>query len=266
MSTEQPEVTDDATREDHVQPELESAARPWGLPATLGFIVVTAIAFVLAQQGVAVVYLAVLMGTEGEAAVNEVAANIMSDGTLLATATLVSGLVCTTLVVFFAWLRRGMEVRRYLALQGASVQSLTACLGVLAITIVATDLLTYALGRPIVPEYMLDAYRSCAFLPLLWVAIVLAAPIFEEVFVRGFIFAGLESSRLGGGGAVVITSLLWTVVHMQYDLYQLGIVFLMGLIIGTARLKTGSLVPCIAMHVFANLVATVETTVVVHLL
>lgn len=244
----------------------ETPAAPWGLWATFGFIAVTALGFVITQQGVATIYLAVLMAVEGEAAVNAVAANIMSDGLLLATATMASGIVCTALVVFFAWLRRDVGVRRYLALQKVTPLSLLGWLGVLVLAIVATDLLTYALGRPVVPEYMVDAYRSCRFVPVLWIAIVLVGPMFEEVFVRGFIFAGLAASRFGGAGAVVVTSLLWTVVHMQYDLYQLGIVFLMGLILGVARLKTGSLFPCLAMHVFANFVATTETAVVVHLL
>lgn len=240
-----------------------AAGRPWGLWATVGCVVAVAAAFVTTQQGVAIVYLSALMAAHGEAAANASAADPMADGTLLALVTLASSAVCTALVVVIAWLRRDLPVRSYLALRPPTAGQLAAWIGAIGATIALTDLLTYALGRPVVPEYLVVAYRSCGILPLLWLAMGLAAPVFEEIFVRGFIFAGLESSRVGGPGAVVVTALLWTVVHSQYGLYELAIVFVMGLILGAARLRTGSVIACIAMHVLANLVATVEVAVTV---
>ena len=73
------------------------------------------------------------------------------------------------------------------------------------------------------------------------------------------------SARLGGGGTIVLTSLVWACIHLQYDAYQVSIVFAGGLLLGTARLRTGSLWPTIAMHVFWNIIAMVETAVFVGL-
>jgi uncharacterized protein len=87
---------------------------------------------------------------------------------------------------------------------------------------------------------------------------VVAAPVYEEIFFRGFLFEGILWSRLGPVGAVVITSLVWAGVHLQYDYFELSMLLIFGLVIGVARLRTRSIVTCIAMHFFFNLMASVE--------
>jgi membrane protease YdiL (CAAX protease family) len=79
------------------------------------------------------------------------------------------------------------------------------------------------------------------------------------LWFRGFLFAGIGATPLGVPGAILLTAGLWAALHMQYDLYDMSSVFLLGLLFGTARYRTGSLWPSLSMHMFANLVATVET-------
>jgi membrane protease YdiL (CAAX protease family) len=129
---------------------------------------------------------------------------------------------------------------------------------------IAWDGLTYLLDRPIIPEFMLRAYETAYFVPLLWLAIVIAAPLAEELFFRGFLFESVRYTRLGVTGAVVITSLLWAVIHLQYGPYEITTVFILGLILGVARLITGSIYTPIVMHGLVNLVATVEVAVYIH--
>ena len=47
-------------------------------------------------------------------------------------------------------------------------------------------------------------------------------PVFEELFFRGFLLEGFRRTFLGTTGAVVLTSLLWAVIHTQYDLYYMA--------------------------------------------
>jgi membrane protease YdiL (CAAX protease family) len=105
---------------------------------------------------------------------------------------------------------------------------------------------------------MLAAYQSAGFAPLLWLALVVAAPLAEEVFFRGFLFQGVRHTRLGASGAVLFTSFAWALVHVQYDSYEISTVFVLGLILGVARLRTNSLYTTIAMHALVNLLATLE--------
>jgi membrane protease YdiL (CAAX protease family) len=132
-------------------------------------------------------------------------------------------------------------------------------LGLMAIFIAVTDLMSFFLDRPIVPVFMKTVYASANPVWLIWVALVIAAPIFEEAFFRGFLFQGFSSSFMGPFGAIALTAGLWALIHTQYDLYGIGTIFCLGLLIGLARLHTGSLWPPIAMHAMANFVSTVET-------
>ena len=76
---------------------------------------------------------------------------------------------------------------------------------------------------------------------------------------RGFLLEGFRRSRLGPAGAVLLTSLIWTVLHAQYGLYELTHIFLLGIILGAARLSTGSVKVPMALHAVVNLIATIET-------
>jgi uncharacterized protein len=94
---------------------------------------------------------------------------------------------------------------------------------------------------------------------LLWVAVVVCAPWGEEVFFRGFLFKGWLHSVLGGWGTVLLTSLIWAVIHLQYDLYGITTIFVGGLLLGYARLKSGSIYPPILMHTLMNVLAMTQT-------
>jgi membrane protease YdiL (CAAX protease family) len=96
---------------------------------------------------------------------------------------------------------------------------------------------------------------------LLWFAVVLVAPVTEELFVRGFLFQGVVRSRLGPVGAIVLSSLAWAVMHTQYDLFGIGTIVLGGLLLGYARLRSQSLYVPIAMHIVQNIVATAEVMI-----
>jgi membrane protease YdiL (CAAX protease family) len=126
--------------------------------------------------------------------------------------------------------------------------------------IVVSDLMTIAAGRPVVPEFMSEAYSSVHPV-LLFLALVFAAPMFEEIFCRGFIIGALESGGVSAFSAAVVSSLAWSALHVQYDLYNIVTIFLMGMLLAAARTKTGSLVPCLVMHSLANVIAFTEAAI-----
>ena len=110
------------------------------------------------------------------------------------------------------------------------------------------------------PEFMSEAYSSVHPV-LLFLALVFAAPMFEEVFCRGFVIGALESGGVSPFSAAVVSSLAWSALHVQYDLYNIVTVFLMGMLLAAARAKTGSLVPCLVMHGLANVIAFTEASI-----
>jgi uncharacterized protein len=120
--------------------------------------------------------------------------------------------------------------------------------------------LVYArlLNIPDVPQVMLDMYRTAGVYPVFWGAIILAAPISEEVIFRGFFFTGLRHSRLGVPGAIILPSLFWAALHLQYGMEEIGFIFLFGLLLGALRFKSNSLWPPMLVHALSNLLSTIE--------
>jgi membrane protease YdiL (CAAX protease family) len=170
------------------------------------------------------------------------------------------------LVCLFAWVRRGQSVREYLGLRTPSRRAVGKWLLILAALICCSDLLSLLLGRPIVPEIMIRVYKTSYSPLLLYLALFVMAPVFEEVFIRGCLFRGIRHSRLGASGAILITALVWAGLHLEYDIHDMGTIFAMGIALGFARLMTGSTTVTIVMHAFANIVATGELLIKVHLL
>jgi membrane protease YdiL (CAAX protease family) len=108
-------------------------------------------------------------------------------------------------------------------------------------------------------SFMTDTYTSAGWLPLLWIAVVIFAPVFEEAFFRGFLFVGLERSRIGVAGTIIFTSLVWAALHMQYNLIGMATIVIMGIVLGVIRHRTHSLWPTIIFHSLWNFVALLGT-------
>jgi uncharacterized protein len=86
----------------------------------------------------------------------------------------------------------------------------------------------------------------------LLIGAAVGAPIAEELLFRGLLFGVLRESRLGFAGTLMMTSALWSALHMQYSLYGLIAIFFIGLYLGWLRERTGSLVPPMVCHALYN--------------
>ncbi len=185
------------------------------------------------------------------------------NGVLLSVATFVTTILCSASVVGIVKLKRGALLADYLAFRLTSFKTLATWLGVTAVFIVASDGLTLLLGRPIVPPVVAAAYETTYPVWLIWVALVVCAPFFEELFFRGFLYKGYAASPLRAVGAIGLIAFLWAIIHVQYDVYGIATVFVIGIILGVARWRTHSLWVPMAMHGLMNLVAAVEAALFV---
>ncbi len=91
----------------------------------------------------------------------------------------------------------------------------------------------------------------------LWVAVialVIGAPVSEELLFRGFLMNRLSQTRLGYGGAAIVATTGWTLLHVGYSTIGLVEVFLAGLLFSWALWRTGSLWVPMAFHAFYNAV------------
>lgn len=154
-------------------------------------------------------------------------------------------------------LRRGPSVRDTLACYPSPWRSYLAWNVMLALFLGAVSALNHFVDRP-VPDWMRQVYDTAGSPLLLVLAIVLLGPLFEEALFRGFLFRSWLPSRLGAAGTILLTTLLWTGIHVQYAPFELAQVFAAGLLLGAARVRSGSLFIPFSMHALMNLAALVE--------
>ena len=176
-------------------------ARPWGLWATVGLSIAVAAVYLVTTVLIAVVVVIVEFAANPRQDPSQLAEALEQSGLLLAMCAIGTAVVCGSLVWLFAWIRKGISVSAYLGFR--PVRGLTLfgwLMGIVGFAL-ATDALTLALGKQVVPEFMVLAYQSAGFLPVFWFGIVVAAPAFEELFFRGFLLEGLRYSRLRPAGA-----------------------------------------------------------------
>jgi membrane protease YdiL (CAAX protease family) len=172
------------------------------------------------------------------------------------------GLPTTLAAVWLAIRIKKAAFVDYLALHWPSwKQILFGAVG-LILLVVAWETMSRALGREATPGFMADLLKSGrdkGAAMLLLIAFAVAAPMSEEVLARGFLYRGWSASFLRVPGAIVLSSLVWTVVHLQYDFYFLAEVFTIGLWFGYMRYRSSSLWLTIVLHALNNLTAVVLT-------
>lgn len=91
---------------------------------------------------------------------------------------------------------------------------------------------------------------------LLLSAVVVAAPIFEELIFRGFLWDTFRQA-LPEWAVWLLTSLLFAAIHV--DPVQSVAVLWTGLFVGWLRWRSGSLLPCVVAHTVNNALAALAT-------
>ena len=100
--------------------------------------------------------------------------------------------------------------------------------------------------------------RTSYWLWPLIVAVVIVGPAGEEIMFRGFLFRGWVTPDRRGVVAVLVITLIWSAMHVQYDLFGITQVFVTGLVLGWIRWRSGSTALTILLHMLVNLGATTE--------
>lgn len=240
---------------------------PWAVWPTLGISIVIMVWFILTGILFALLYLGWELSRNptltNSVARTEFMETLSHNGTFFAWNTLGSGLVGIGLVAFAIKFRQGWTFKDYLNLywpKGYSFLMWNALL--FALVWLETQIADYfSQESDFLDKIFASDYTN---LFLLAIAVVVMASFFEEILFRGFMFKGLENSRLGPIGAIVVTSAIWTLIHTQYGWFFKGILFSLGLLLGYARYSTKSLWIPISMHAFNNGLAMASVSAGLH--
>jgi membrane protease YdiL (CAAX protease family) len=229
----------------------------WGRWATLGFAVLA----LLGSQAAALLALTKWYG------VNLIKLpDFSGDGVAVSLVIFVS----IPLQLVLLWLlaqSRGGNAAEYLGLKLPSRGELGFGIAVTVAMIVVGNGVSWLIGHDIITPFQVNIYRTAAaagWLPLLWLAVAVLTPIGEETLFRGFLFRGWLRKRGDAWPVIVITSLLWAIVHVQYDLYIIVQIFVFGMVLGWLRWASGSTILTIVLHAMINCEGMLETIFSLH--
>jgi membrane protease YdiL (CAAX protease family) len=190
------------------------------------------------------------------------------DGVLVTLFILISNPVTIGVLALAVRFARGHQAE-YLALKWPSTRYVTVGIAWLVGLIAVCDALLYFSGRTLVTPFQLQSYTTAAaegwLLPMAFAAIVVA-PAGEEIMFRGFLFRGWARTERSTWPAIVVISLLWAGLHVQYDWTGVLQIFVIGLFLGWTRWRSGSTLLTFLLHALFNLEGTLETLVQVHFL
>jgi len=251
------------TRDQRQKSLIMNSSLRYGLGLTLLLSLLVLIAFILLQTFSLGVYAGAALSVDGQALSQEQMQAIMGDlafdGTALSIITIVSGVLSTLLIFLLIKFKSGVTIVDYLGLYRVSFATVFKWLLIMVAILLLSEAVLYFSNEESIPEFMRAVHESSPNKLLLFFAIAIIAPLFEEIFFRGFLFEGLKYSAAGFLGASVISSLVWALIHLQYSAIYIVMIFVFGLVFSYAKHKTSSLYVPIILHIFVNTLALVQT-------
>lgn len=150
-------------------------------------------------------------------------------------------------LVLIASRQFGGVLRTTLALRGPEGEWRAYVAGVLL-----TLLLVFNLHALLGPAFTSDNQVIHHNDRIAWVldglASVVGASVSEELLFRAFLTGALSRSVLGYSGAAVVTSVLWTALHLRFSVMGVVSLFAMGLFFSWLLWRTGSVRVPILCH------------------
>lgn len=131
-----------------------------------------------------------------------------------------------------------------------AVGTLAASLAASFFYVAVIDLIDFDILSP--PEIPSDIVFPGPAAVFTFQALAVVTPMVEEVFFRGFVFAGL-APRLGVGWAMVASSVVFSLFHLDVGVFIP--ILVTGLLLAWLYHRTGSLWPCMLAHGGQNALA-----------
>lgn len=168
------------------------------------------------------------------------------------------GMPVVLLVIWLATRIARRSFASYLALRWPSWREIGFALGATAALLTALGTLAWLLGYPVSPDFALKSVRTARDSGLLWLLLLgfcIGAPVAEEFLFRGFLFRGWSVSFLRPVGAIVLSAVVFALIHQQYDWFYMACIAAVGLLFGYLRHRSGSTWLTVMTHASYNLMA-----------
>lgn len=160
------------------------------------------------------------------------------------------------------------SICQFFAIKNITLKGFIISLISLIIFMVISEIITIIADKSPM-DFLNGLITNESLLPLI-IAIVIIAPIYEELVFRGLIFGSITHLTHANHKPIhlfnnitiskntliasLVSSLLFSVVHLQYDFFGMALIFSMALLFAFIRVKYG-LIMAILMHMINNGVA-----------
>jgi membrane protease YdiL (CAAX protease family) len=258
-------MTDIANREALALETESPRARYWKFWSTTLWVIAIIAAFIIVEI-IAMVAGMVWLGFDPvlDLSKDEIHKLLFAHGALLVSAAISAASVIAFAVLVLAVRLSRIGIRDYLGLVFPHRRDVMIGFAGLVLLYIVFSLTKYLAGEPPSPKFVINLYRdaySLGCLPAMVMAVVVLAPLMEELLVRGFLLRGWAASRLGPAGAILLTSAIWTAAHTQYDALFLIDIFSIGLLLGWIRQRSGSTLATIFLHATQNTAALIQVAI-----
>lgn len=173
------------------------------------------------------------------------------NGTVMSLSVIFTFIMIVSCVGLLIKCKKGAKLIDYLAITPFHWSQLLRCgLLLIAINMIAETMFIWLEREPML--FVDSLYETAKPIWLLILAMVVFAPLYEEIMFRGFMWVGFANSQVGFWGASVITSLVFAIVHLQYGLVEMATIVVLAMLFSYARAISGSLLLPIVLHIINN--------------
>ena len=202
-----------------------------------------------------------VLGFFADADMSEASIKTVSEHGAAIAVSVLLGLPATLLVLWLATRLARRSFAAYLALRRPTAKDILLALAASLALLATLDAIAVIAGYPVSPDFVLNSVRSARDSGTLWLLLLgfcVAAPVSEEFIFRGFVYRGWSATALGPAGAIVLSSALFALIHVQYEWFYLGGIFAIGSLFGYLRYRLRSTWTTVIAHGFYNLVAAIQ--------
>jgi len=186
--------------------------------------------------------------------------NVGSYGLLWIVPGIPTVLLCLMLLIFYVKRTRKQPLAQYFHLRTVPWKSVGFWLGLTGLYLLVDH---FADTRG-VSEDMVYTYQTARYMALFWIFVTVLAPVYEEMLYRGFLLTELSATHLRQFWVVLIPAVIWTIGHAEFDPGRVLFLLGLGILLGYARVRTGSLTLSIGLHSFVNIVVTIQVLLTIR--
>lgn len=173
------------------------------------------------------------------------------NGDLVAREALWSGLVGLGLILLTVFLWKRAQTADFLGLRLPNARRFLVWFGIFLLLAAALEVLMRSVPA-FQTDFMEKVLGSTTDRTLLVIGVGIMAPLFEEFLLRGLLF-GTVRHIVDEHAAVAVTAGVFTIMHLQYEVLVMMLILPLGVVLGYARSRTGSIWVPIFLHVLNNL-------------